>query len=423
LNLPFFISKRYLFAKKTTNLVNLISILSVAILTIITSALIIVLSVFNGFEGLIKTFFSSFDPDVKVTLAEGKVFSATDSLLAKIGNMEEVASFTEVLEENVMLEYNEKQGIARIKGVSDSFNKTSGIDTMMINGEFLLKNKYEDFAVIGYLLSNRLGINLSLVKPVRIIAPKRDAKPSLTNLNVINSKLIYPVGVFSVFQEEYDSELIIVPIDFCRKLLEYYDEVTSIDIKIKEGVEPQLFQTRLEKILGDKFAVKNRYQQHEFLFKIMKSEKWAIFLILSFIIIIASFNLTGSLTMLIIDKKDDIVTLQNMGADNSLIRKIFLLEGWMISILGAFGGVLLGVLICWLQIKFGFVGVEGNFMLEQYPVEIQPMDLVYVFLTVIGIGFVASWYPVRYITKKTLIAIVKINSKLNSGYITHLLLT
>jgi lipoprotein-releasing system permease protein len=403
LNLPFFISKRYLFAKKTTNLVNLISILSVAILTIITSALIIVLSVFNGFEGLIKTFFSSFDPDVKVTLAEGKVFSATDSLLAKIGNMEEVASFTEVLEENVMLEYNEKQGIARIKGVSDSFNKTSGIDTMMINGEFLLKNKYEDFAVIGYLLSNRLGINLSLVKPVRIIAPKRDAKPSLTNLNVINSKLIYPVGVFSVFQEEYDSELIIVPIDFCRKLLEYYDEVTSIDIKIKEGVEPQLFQTRLEKILGDKFAVKNRYQQHEFLFKIMKSEKWAIFLILSFIIIIASFNLTGSLTMLIIDKKDDIVTLQNMGADNSLIRKIFLLEGWMISILGAFGGVLLGVLICWLQIKFGFVGVEGNFMLEQYPVEIQPMDLVYVFLTVIGIGFVASWYPVRYITKKHLL--------------------
>jgi lipoprotein-releasing system permease protein len=389
--------------KKTTNLVNLISILSVAILTIITSALIIVLSVFNGFEGLIKTFFSSFDPDVKVTLAEGKVFSATDSLLAKIGNMEEVASFTEVLEENVMLEYNEKQGIARIKGVSDSFNKTSGIDTMMINGEFLLKNKYEDFAVIGYLLSNRLGINLSLVKPVRIIAPKRDAKPSLTNLNVINSKLIYPVGVFSVFQEEYDSELIIVPIDFCRKLLEYYDEVTSIDIKIKEGVEPQLFQTRLEKILGDKFAVKNRYQQHEFLFKIMKSEKWAIFLILSFIIIIASFNLTGSLTMLIIDKKDDIVTLQNMGADNSLIRKIFLLEGWMISILGAFGGVLLGVLICWLQIKFGFVGVEGNFMLEQYPVEIQPMDLVYVFLTVIGIGFVASWYPVRYITKKHLL--------------------
>lgn len=403
MNLPLFISKRYLFAKKTTNLVNLISALSVLILAVITSALIIVLSVFNGFEGLIKTFFSSFDPDFKISLVEGKVFSSTDSLKSRIDSLEEVASFAEVLEENVMLEYNEKQGIARVKGVSDNFNETSGIDSMIINGEFSLKNKYENFAVIGYILSNKLGINLSLVKPIKILAPRRDAKPSVTNPNVINYKSIYPVGVFSVLQEEYDSELIIVPIEFCRKLLEYYDEVSSIDIKIKKGVDPQVFQNKLESILGDKFMVKNRYQQHEFLFKIMESEKWAIFLILSFIIIIASFNLTGSLTMLIIDKKDDITTLQNMGASNSLIRKIFLLEGWMISILGAIAGVSLGVLICWLQIKFGWVGVEGNFMLEQYPVEIQTMDIIYVFLTVIGIGFVASWYPVRYITKKHLL--------------------
>jgi lipoprotein-releasing system permease protein len=403
LNLPLFISKRYLFAKKTTNLVNLISTLSVLILALITSALIIVLSVFNGFEGLIKTFFSSFDPDFKITLAEGKVFSATDSLKLQIESMDEIASFTEVLEENVMLEYNQKQGIARIKGVSDSFNKTSGIDSMMITGEFLLKNKYENFAVIGYILSSQLGINLSLVKPIQILAPKRDAKPSMANLNIFNRKQIYPIGVFSVLQEEYDSELIIVPIEFCRELLEFYDEVSSINIKTKAGVDPELFQKKLKQALGNKFVVKNRYQQHKFLFKIMESEKWAIFLILSFIIIIASFNLTGSLTMLIIDKKEDIITLQNMGANNSLIRKIFLLEGWMISILGALLGVLLGALICWLQIEFGFVGVEGNFMLEQYPVEIQAMDFVYVFFTVIGIGFVASWYPVRYITKKHLL--------------------
>ncbi len=403
MNLPLFISKRYLFAKKTTNLVNLISTLSVLILAVITSALIIVLSVFNGFEGLIKTFFSSFDPDFKITLAEGKVFSATDSLKLQIESMDEIASFTEVLEENVMLEYNQKQGIARIKGVSDSFNKTSGIDSMMITGEFLLKNKYENFAVIGYILSSQLGINLSLVKPIQILAPKRDAKPSMANLNIFNRKQIYPIGVFSVLQEEYDSELIIVPIEFCRELLEFYDEVSSINIKTKAGVDPELFQKKLKQALGNKFVVKNRYQQHKFLFKIMESEKWAIFLILSFIIIIASFNLTGSLTMLIIDKKEDIITLQNMGANNSLIRKIFLLEGWMISILGALLGVLLGALICWLQIEFGFVGVEGNFMLEQYPVEIQAMDFVYVFFTVIGIGFVASWYPVRYITKKHLL--------------------
>ena len=211
------------------------------------------------------------------------------------------------------------------------------------------------------------------------------------------------IGSFSVLQEEYDSELIIVPIEFCRKLLEYYDEVSALDIKINEGVDAEVFQSKLKGVLGNEFKINNRYEQHEFLYKIMESEKWAIYLILSFIIIIASFNLTGSLTMLIIDKKDDIVTLQNIGASNSLIRKIFLLEGWMISILGALGGVVLGILICWLQTKFGFVGVEGNLMLEQYPVEIQTMDIVYVFLTVIGIGFIASWYPVRYITKKHLL--------------------
>ena len=415
MNLPFFISKRYLFAKKTTNLVNLISALSVLILAVITSALIIVLSVFNGFEGLIKSFFSSFDPDFKITLVEGKMFSATDSLKAKIATMEDVASFAEVLEENVMLEYNQKTGIARIKGVSENFNQTSGIENQMINGSyiistvdsFLINGSYRynrmNYAVLGYILSHRMSINFNLGNPIKILAPKRNAKPSLTNLNVINQKSITPIGSFSVLQEEYDSELIIVPIEFCRKLLEYYDEVSALDIKINEGVDAEVFQSKLKGVLGNEFKINNRYEQHEFLYKIMESEKWAIYLILSFIIIIASFNLTGSLTMLIIDKKDDIVTLQNIGASNSLIRKIFLLEGWMISILGALGGVVLGILICWLQTKFGFVGVEGNLMLEQYPVEIQTMDIVYVFLTVIGIGFIASWYPVRYITKKHLL--------------------
>lgn len=403
MNLPLLISKRYLFAKKSTNLVNLISALSVVILAIITSALIIVLSVFNGFEGLIKSFFSSFDPDFKITVVEGKVFSATDSLKAKLDGFEEIAYFSEILEENVMLDYNKKQDIARIKGVSDDFNKISGIDSMIYNGEFSLKTKHESFAVVGYMLSNRLSINLSLVKPIKILAPKRDAKPSLTNPNVLNYKSIFPVGIFSVMQEDYDSELIIVPIEFCRDLLEYYDEVSAIDIKVKEGTNLEFFQEKLQEILGEQFAVKNRYQQHEFLYKVMESEKWAIFLILSFIIIIASFNLTGSLTMLIIDKKDDIETLQHLGATNSLIRKIFLLEGWMISIIGALGGVLLGILICWLQIKFGFVGVQGNAFLEQYPVEIQIIDVVSVFFTVVAIGFAASWYPVRYITKKHLL--------------------
>lgn len=403
MNLPFFISRRYLFAKKSTNLVNIISILSIFILSLITSALIIILSVFNGLDELIKSFFVSFDPDFKVIAVEGKVFSATDSLKAKIAHFDEVEAFTEVLEENVMLVYNGKQDIARIKGVSDKFNVTSGIDSMIINGEYALKAHNQDFALVGYLLSQRLSLNLNLIKPVKIIAPRRDAKPSLTNMNVLNSKSIFPIGIFSVFQDEYDAELIIVPLDFCRKLLEYHDEVSDIDIKIKPGVDPESFQKKLQADLGDSFTIKNRYQQHEFLYKIMESEKWAIFLILSFILIIASFNLTGSLTMLIIDKKEDIIILQNMGATNSLIRKIFLLEGWFISIFGALGGMVLGLLVCLGQIKFGWVQFPENFMVQNYPVALQLMDFVYVFLTVLAIGFVASWYPVRYITKKHLL--------------------
>lgn len=403
MNLPLFISRRYLFAKKSTNLVNIISILSVSILALITSTLIIVLSVLNGFDILIKSFFNSFDPEFKIVVAEGKVFPATDSLKSKIANFEEVAALTEVLEENVMLVYNSRQDIARIKGVSESFNQTSGIDSMIINGEYLLKDKNQDFALLGYLLSTRLSLNLNLIKPIKILAPRRNVQPSLTNMNVLNTKSIFPIGVFSVFQEEYDSELIIVPIEFCRKLLEYHDEVSAIDIKLHKGADPVIFQEKLEQVLGNKYVVKNRYQQHEFFYKIMESEKWAGFLILAFILVIASFNLTGSLTMLIIDKKDDIVTLQNMGASNSMIRRIFLLEGWFISIIGALGGILLGLLICWGQIEFGWVSFPENFMVQNYPVALQFMDFVYVFFTVVAIGFIASWYPVRYITKKHLL--------------------
>lgn len=403
MKLELFISKRYLFAKKTSNLVNIISALSVLILSIITAAIIIILSVVNGLEGMVKSFFSSFDPDLKITLNEGKTFSFTDNLESKISSMKGIAAYSAVLEENVMLEYNNKQDIARIKGVSAGFAQTSNIDNAIINGDFSIQNKNGNFAVLGYGLAARLGLNLSSIKPIKILAPKRNVKPSLTNYNVLNIRTIYPVGVFSVMQEGYDSELIIVPIDFCRKLLEYNNELSAIEIKVDSTANKDKIQQQLKLTFGDKYAVKNRYEQHEFLFNIMQSEKWAVFFILAFVIVIASFNLTGSLTMLIIDKKDDIVTLQNMGANNKLIKKIFLLEGWMISIFGALGGIVIGAAICWLQIKFGFVGDSNNILLSQYPVELQLIDFIYTFLTVIAIGFLASWYPVRHIAKKHLL--------------------
>ncbi len=382
---------------------NIISALSVLILSIITAAIIVILSVVNGLEGVVKSFFSSFDPDLKITVVEGKTFAFTDSLESQISSMDGVLAYSAVLEENVMLEYNNKQDIARIKGVSKGFAQTSNIDSVMINGDFNLKNNSTNFAVLGYGLAARLGVNINAVSAIKILAPKRDAKPSLSNVNVFNIKSVYPVGVFSVLQEGYDSELIIVPLEFCRKLLEYYDEVSAIDIKIANNADVGEVQHSLKKILGKSFVVENRYEQHKMLFKIMESEKWVVFLILAFVIIIASFNLTGSLTMLIIDKKDDIVTLQNMGADNSLIKRIFLLEGWLISILGAVGGLLIGTVICLLQIQFGFVGDSNNIILSEYPVQIEFWDYVFTFLTVIAIGFAASWYPVRHITKKHLL--------------------
>ena len=222
----------------------------------------------------------------------------------------------------------------------------------------------------------------------------------MTNLDVFNRKQIFPLGIFSVLQEEYDAETIILPITFTRELLAYDDEVSSVDIKLKANANYETFQQKLQNHLGPEFVVKNRFQQHEFLFKVMQSEKWAIFLILSFILIIASFNLTGSLTMLIIDKKQDIVTLQNLGASKKIIRNIFLLEGWFISIFGALIGLILGALISFIQMEFGLLDFPESFIIKYYPVEMQAPDFVYVFITVILIGFLASWYPVRYITKK-----------------------
>jgi lipoprotein-releasing system permease protein len=365
-----------------------------------TTALIVVLSVFNGFDSLIKTFFYSIDPDFRITVAHGKVFSVNDSLIQRAKTLDEIEWFTEVLEENAMLEYDTRQDIAKVRGVTENFKNATGIDSLMTTGQFTIKDDHGEYAVIGYGLAHRLGVNLNLIKPIKIYVLKRDAKPSITNPNIFSNKLIFPLGIYNVLQEEFDSETVILPIGFVRELLDYHDEVSSIDLVLKKGSDLSAFQRKIETMLGNTYVVKNRYQQHEFLFKVMESEKWAIFLILSFILVIASFNLTGSLTMLIIDKKQDIIILQNMGATKKLIRNIFLLEGWFISIIGSLAGLLLGGLICWAQMALGIIGFPDSFIVQHYPVEMQAMDFVYVFITVVFIGFLASWYPVRYITKK-----------------------
>ena len=403
MNLPFYISKRYLVSKKTQNAINIISGISVFGVAVGTMALIVILSVFNGFDELIKSLYSTFDPEIKITLSEGKTFSPSLPAFSEVRNHENVQYFSEVLEENVLLRYGERQYIATMKGVDDEFVNLTGIDTMIVEGEFKLKDKNMPYAVIGQGVAYYLGVGLTFLNPINIYSIKRTGNISMNPEQAINRKFIFPSGIFSI-EQEHNTRYIIVPIFFARDLLGYQDEVTAIELKLQPGVNAELIQNEIIQILGDEFLVQNRNEQNALFYRIMKSEKWAIFFILTFILIIASFNIIGSLTMLILDKKEDIRTLRNLGASDILIRRIFLMEGWMISIVGAISGLLIGSLIAWLQARFGLIKLSGSgsFIIDAYPVVYKFLDVLKVFFTVLFIGFLAAWYPVKYISKKFL---------------------
>ena len=405
MNFPFYIARRYIFAKKSRNAINIISAISVGGVTIGTMALIVILSAFNGLDDLVRSLFNTFDPDLKISIREGKTFSMEDEKIRQLTDQEGILFLTEVVEENALLRYGEKQYIATVKGVGDDFVKMSGIDSMIYDGKFLLKDRNTSYAVIGQGIAANLSVGLNFITPIQIYVPKRTGQSSLTPDKAFNRKYIFPSGIFAI-QQDFDSRYIIIPIDFVRDLLDYTTEVSSLEIKTDPGYDQEKLQKELKNLLGDDFNVKNRYEQQEFLYKIMQSEKWAIFFILTFILIIASFNIIGSLTMLIIEKKRDIDTLKNLGANLKLIRKIFLLEGWMISIFGAIAGLILGCLICLLQQQFGLVKIQGgeSFVIDTYPVSMEILDFLYVFLTVLLIGFLAAWYPVRYISRKFMLA-------------------
>jgi len=405
LRFPFYIAKRYLISKKSRNAINIISAISVVGVATGTIALIVILSVFNGLDSLITSLFNSFDPDLKITLHEGKTFTTDNDYFKKIRNLDEVAYYSEVIEENALLEYDNKITLATVKGVSEQFGEMSGVDTMIYEGDFYLKKNDNSFAVIGHGIAYFLSVGLNFVESIKIYVIKKSDKRILSPEKAINKKNIYPVGIFSI-QQEIDTKYILVPIDFARDLLNYKNEVSAVELKLKDNTEIKDVRQKIISILGSNYTVKNRYQQHEMLFKIMKSEKWAIFLILTFIVLIASFNIIGSLTMLIIDKKKDISILQSMGADMARIRQIFLYEGWMICIVGAVSGLMLGAILCWAQQEFGLIklGGSGSFVIDTYPVKMKFLDFIYVLITVVLIGFVVSWYPVRYITKKYLSA-------------------
>jgi len=401
LKLSLYIAKRYLFSRKKRNAINIISFISVAGVTLGVAALVIVLSVFNGFDEVIKSLINSFDPDLKLTVYEGKTFLPEEANKEKILEIDGIEAISEVLEENALVRYDEKQYIATLKGVDDEFKAVTGIDTMMREGEFILRENDKMFAVIGHGVAYSLRVGLNFIKPLVLYVPKRLGEYSLINPeNAFNREVIFPSGIFSI-EQDYDSRYIILPVPIVRSLLQYNkNEVSALEIKLKEDAVIADVKEKVKVLAGERFIVKDRFEQNEVFYRIMRSEKWATFLILTLILVIASFNIVGSLTMLIIDKKDDIRTLSNLGAGNKLIRRIFLLEGWLISIIGSVAGILLGTAISLIQehLEIIRIGGSGTFVISAYPVHYQITDILLVWATVLLIGFLAAWLPARNIT-------------------------
>jgi lipoprotein-releasing system permease protein len=402
--LSLYIAKRYLFAKKSRNAINIISAVSVAGVAVGTMALIIILSVFNGLETMVSSIFNTFDPDIKITAAEGKTFIADTSRLKLLANVEGVSCYSLAIEENALLKYGDRQFIATIKGVDDNYVMVTNIDSSMWEGDFILRSdKGRPYAIPGVGVAQYLGIRINFVSPLNIFVPRRTGGTNINAENAFVRKSIFTSGIFEV-EKEYDSKYVYIPIEFARELTEIEDEVSSVEIKFTGRADPRIVQKNIMKIFGKGFIVQNRYEQQEIFYKVMQSERLAIFFILTLILIIASFNIIGSLTMLIIEKERDIEILKSLGADNNLIRKIFIFEGWLISIIGAFSGILLGFVICWLQQTYGLVKLQSeSLIMDSYPVVMKIKDFIIVPLTVLLIGYWAAWYPVRFLTKKFLI--------------------
>ena len=407
MNFPFYIARRYLFSKKSHNAINVISTISVCGVALATLALVCTLSVFNGFQDLVETFFTAFDPQLKITAVRGKVFDGQDKRVLQLKKLPEVAVYSESLEDNVMVQYQGRQAMAVIKGVEDNFDQLTPIDSILFGrGDLLLHDEVVDYAIPGIQLLSTLGSGIRFLDPLEIYAPRRGAKVNMANPSTgfVTGNLFSSGLVFAVNQEKYDASYILTSMNFARKLFQYTTEVSAINLKLKDGADTDAVKKHIQTLLGDDFRVQDRYEQQADTFRIMEIEKLISYLFLTFILMIACFNVIGSLSMLIIDKRDDVVTLRNLGASDRQIVRIFLFEGRMISLFGALAGVIFGLLLCWLQQEYGLfsLGDSGSFVVDAYPVSVHASDVIIVFVTVLLVGFLSVWYPVRFLSKRLL---------------------
>lgn len=408
MNFPFYIARRYLFSKKSTHAINVISGISMVGVAVATMALVVTLSVFNGFHDLVASFFTQMDPQLKVVPVKGKTALAADPILTKIRQLPEVEVATECLEEQALAVYHDRQMMVKIKGVDDNFAQLTHIREILEgDGEFELHAADMNYGIPGLGVAYQLGLGYTYEQPLKIFAPRREGQLNMANPTdgFVVDELFSPGVVFCMKQGKYDKNYILTSIAFTRHLFDLEGRLSSLELRLKPGSNFDRVKAQMQELAADQFKVLDRYEQQDDTFRIMKVEKLIAYVFLTFILIIACFNIIGSLSMLIIDKKDDVVTLRNLGATERQITRIFLFEGRLISAVGAVLGIIIGLLLCWMQQQYGFVRLgssEGSFVVDAYPVSVHPWDVVLIFITVLAVGFLSVWYPVRYFSKRLL---------------------
>lgn len=408
MNFPFFIARRYLFSKKKTHVINVISAISVIGVAVATTALVVVMSVFNGFQDLMASFFTNIDPQLKVVPAVGKTVPADDPILTSIRRLPQVEVATETMQDMALAVYNGRQAMVNVKGVDDNFADLTHITEILYgDGQFELHTANLEFGTPGIRLAQTLGTGTRWDGFLKIYAPRREGQLDLSNPQdgfVVDS-LISDGMVFTVNQAKYDKNYILTSIGFARRIFDQQGRLSALELRLKPGSDFDAVKSKMQQMAGDKYKVLDRYEQQADTFKIMQIEKLMAYIFLTFILVVACFNIIGSLSMLIIDKKDDVVTLRNLGATDKDISRIFLFEGRMIAVIGAVLGIAVGLLLCLLQQQYGFVrmgGADGSYIVNAYPVSVHYSDVLLIFATVIVAGWLAVWYPVRALSRRLL---------------------
>lgn len=408
MNFPFYIARRYLFSRKSHHAINIISAISVCGVALATTALVCTMSVFNGFQDLVASFFTAIDPQLKVIPAKGKTVASDVPALTALKDYPDLTAYTEVLEDNALVISGEHQAMVTVKGVDDNFARTADLDKLLYgDGSFTLHADVLEYGIPGIQLAIQFGLGTHFDTPLQVYAPQKGEQVNLSNPaeNFTRNELYSPGVVFAVQQAKYDASYILTSLRFARDLFGQQGRISAVELKLKEGTDIHRAQKEIQALLGGEFIVKDRYEQQDDVFRIMKVEKLIAYLFLTFILLVACFNIIGSISMLIIDKKADVRTLRNLGATDSQIIRIFLFEGRLISGFGALAGIALGLLLCYLQQAFGLITLgksSGSFVIDAYPVSVRPWDVVTVFFTVLLVSYGALWYPVRYLSKRLL---------------------